>query len=688
MSRFNLSSWALANRGLVVYFMILSALVGAWSYTHLGQSEDPPFTFRVMVIRTLWPGATADEVARQVTDRIEEKLQESVYLDYLRSYSKPGESQVFFVARQDWPSRVMPDAFYEVRKKVGDIQHNLPQGVIGPFFNDEYGTTYGNIYALRGEDFSDAELHDYADQVRAQLLRVAEVAKVDFFGVQDEQIEIRVDNIKRASLGIPMSALSGALTSRNTMTASGAIDTATDKIYLRTTGLLSSLEDVRDTPVVWQGRTLRIGDVAEVVRVYPDPAQPKVRFNGDRAVTIGISMEEDGDILRLGRALDAEVKRIREQLPLGMRLDRVADQPRAVQDSVGEFVRALAEAVAIVLAVSFFSLGLRPGLVVAATIPLVLAMTFACMKFFGIGLHKISLGALVLALGLLVDDAIIAVEMMAIKMEQGMDRLRAAAFAYTSTAFPMLSGTLVTAAGFLPIAVAASSTGEYTRSLFQVVTIALLLSWIAAVVFVPWLGFRLLPDHPAASADGTGPAHDPYDTRFYRSFRRLVAWAVAYRWLVIGVTLAAFAASIALFRFVPQQFFPDSTRSELLVHITLEQGASVQATDAVARRLDELLGDASGIDNFVAYIGTGSPRFYLPLDQQLPTENFAEFVITATDLHAREALRSMLLQRLPELIPDARWRVIRLENGPPVGYPVQFRVCGLSGNTIPSFPCR
>jgi len=503
--RFNLSEWALRNRALVVYAMLVLALVGAWSYRHLGQSEDPPFTFKAMVVRTLWPGATAGQVAEQVTERIEKQLMTTGQYEFIRSYSRPGESQVIFMARDSMPSRDVPDLWYQVRKKIGDIRPTLPEGVVGPFFNDEFGTTFGNIYALAGEGFDYAVLKDYAERVELELQRVPDVGKIELVGLQDEKVWIEVDNAKLATLGIPLAAVQQALEQQNAVTPAGFFEGKGERVQLRVSGAFGSVQAIRDFPIRAGDRTLRLGDIAQVHRGFSDPAAPKMRFMGQDAIGIAVAMKDGGDILRLGDALEHEFARLQEALPAGMELRKVSDQPEAVRESVGEFMRVLTEAVCIVLLVSFFSLGLRTGLVVAVSIPLVLAMTFAVMHYFGIGLHKISLGALVLALGLLVDDAIIAVEMMAIKMEQGFSRLKAASFAWESTAFPMLTGTLVTAAGFLPIATAASSTGEYTRSLFQVVTIALVVSWIAAVLFIPYLGDRMLPDlaHPQAPKAGS-----------------------------------------------------------------------------------------------------------------------------------------------------------------------------------------
>ena len=712
MTRFNLSAWALRNRPLLRYFIVVLAVLGVWSYLGLGQSEDPPFTFKVMVVQTRWPGATSAEMAEQVTGKIEKKLQEIPELDYLRSYSRPGESQVFVVIKDSMPAARVPDVFYQVRKKIGDIRSTLPPGIQGPFFNDEFGDTFGNIYALTGDGYSDAQLRDYAERIKLELLHVANVAKVELIGRQDEKIYIEVSNAKLATLGVTFDQVQKVLVAQNAITAAGSFETASDRIYLRPSGAFDSVDSIRDIAIRANNRLFRLGDVAEIRRGYADPQQPRMRYMGRNALGIAVSMRDGGDIIALGRDLDAAVARLRPTLPVGLELDRVADQPRAVARSVGEFVDTLAEAVLIVLLVSFFSLGLRTGLVVALSIPLVLAMTFAAMKGFGIDLHKISLGALVLSLGLLVDDAIIAVEMMAIKMEQGMDRLKAAAFAYSSTAFPMLTGTLVTVAGFLPIATAKSGTGEYTRSIFQVVTIALLISWVAAVILIPYLGHALLPDRdtplpragtraarlrawrekfvarmPAPVRDWfvrNEPAHanhDPYASPFYRRFRSLVAWCVEHRKTVIAATVFAFVLSIVGFGFVQQQFFPDSTRLELLVDLKLAEGSSLTATQTQVKKLEAWLAKRPELENYVSYVGSGAPRFYLPLDQQLPQASFAEFVLLTKNLHDREKLRGDLIALFDRDFSELRARVLRLENGPPVGYPVQFRV---SGADIPS----
>nr|WP_314524601.1 efflux RND transporter permease subunit [uncultured Pseudomonas sp.] len=674
---FNLSEWALRNRQIVLFLMLLLAVVGALSYTKLGQSEDPPFTFKAMVIRTNWPGATAEEVSRQVTERIEKKLMETGEYERIVSFSRPGESQVTFIARDSMHSVQIPELWYQVRKKISDIRHTLPPGIQGPFFNDEFGTTFGNIYALTGDGFDYAVLKDYADRIQIQLQRVKDVGKVELLGLQDEKIWVELSNVKLATLGLPLAAVQQALQEQNAVSTAGFFETTSERLQLRVSGNFQTVDEIKNFPIRVGDRTFRISDVANVRRGFNDPPAPRMRFMAQDAIGLAVAMKDGGDILVLGKALEIEFDRIQKNLPAGMQLRKVSDQPAAVKTGVGEFIQVLVEALAIVLLVSFFSLGVRTGMVVALAIPLVLAMTFACMYYLGIGLHKISLGALVLALGLLVDDAIIAVEMMAIKMEQGFDRVKAASYAWTSTAFPMLTGTLITAAGFLPIATAQSGTGEYTRSIFQVVTIALLASWVAAVVFVPYLGEKLLPDLAKihAAKHGSGQP-DPYGTPFYQRVRRLVEWCVRWRKTVIVLTVVLFIASIALFRFVPQQFFPASGRLELMVDLKLAEGASLSNTAEEVKRLEALLKDHAGIDNYVAYVGTGSPRFYLPLDQQLPAASFAQFVVLAKTIEDREPLRTWLIETLNEQFPALRSRVTRLENGPPVGYPVQFRVTG------------
>ncbi|MBL8259592.1 MAG: efflux RND transporter permease subunit [Candidatus Competibacteraceae bacterium] len=696
MTGFNLSAWAIRHRALVGFFIAAAALMGIYGYQRLGQADDPPFTFKVMVIRALWPGATALEVEQHVTDRIEKKLQETPQVDRLVSYSRPGESVVLFVAKDSAPASAISQVFYQVRKKVGDIRHTLPPTLLGPFFNDEFGDVYGNIYALVSDELSYAELKVYADRIRDRLLRVGQVAKVDLFGEQDEKIYIELANAKLAALGLDLNGVLQALSRQNAVAGAGFYETASDRIYLRPSGAFDTVEDVRETVIRAGGRAFRLGDIAEVRRGYVDPPAPRVRYGGRQAIAVGAVMTLGGDIIRLGRDLRAEVERLQNQLPLGVDLREVASQPDVVKRSIDNFIKALAEAVLIVLAVTFFSLGLRTGMVVALSIPLVLSVTFLLMWLFNVGLHKISLGALILALGLLVDDAIIAVEMMWVKMEEGWERARAAAFAYTSTAGPMLSGTLVTMAGFLPIATARSSTGEYTISIFQVNAMALLASWLAAVVVIPWLGYQMLPDPRAPhrlglwtrwrqrarrhavepAVAGVHSEYEVYHTPFYRRFRGVVEWCVSHRWTVIAITVALFALAIAGFGKVQQQFFPVSTRLELMVDLRLPEGSSLKGVEAEVRKLENALQKESGIDNFVAYVGWGAPRYYLGLDQQLPAANYAQFVVLTDGAEAREALRARLIHLFQKDFSGLNANVTRVENGPPVGFPVQFRVSG------------
>ncbi|HAV3167939.1 TPA: efflux RND transporter permease subunit [Acinetobacter baumannii] len=702
--KFNLSEWALNNKGIVLYFMLLLGIIGAISYSKLSQSEDPPFTFKVMVVQTYWPGATAKEVSTLVTDRIEKELMTTGQYDKIMAYSRPGESMVTFVAKDSLTSAQIPDVWYNVRKKVNDIRHELPSGVQGPFFNDEFGDTFGNIYVLTGKDFDYTLLKEYADRLQLQLQRVKDVGKVELIGLQDQKIWIEISNTKAVQLGIPVSAIQEALQKQNSMASAGFFETGTDRIQIRVSGQLQSVDDIKKMPLLVGDKTIQLGDVADVYRGFSQPAQPRMRFMGDNGIGIAVSMRKGGDIIALGKNLETEFAQLQKTLPLGMKLQKVSDQPVAVQRSIHEFVKVLAEAVIIVLLVSFFSLGFRTGLVVAFSIPLVLAMTFAGMNLFDVGLHKISLGALILALGLLVDDAIIAVEMMAIKMEQGYSRIKAAGFAWKTTAFPMLTGTLITAAGFLPIATAQSSTGEYTRSIFQVVTIALLVSWVAAVLFVPYLGEKLLPDftktghqapwyvrlwaritkkpQPQSVAISQDPHYDPYQSSFYLRFRKMVEFCVTYRKTVIATTVGIFVLSVLMFKMVPQQFFPPSNRAEILVDLKLEEGASLTATEQAVKKVEQFLSKQKGIDNYVAYVGTGSPRFYLPLDQQLPQASFAQFVVLASSLDDRDEIRRSLETQIKQLLPQVRTRVSLLENGPPVGYPLQYRVSGEDLNLV------
>ena len=688
VSRFNLSQWALDHRAFTRYLMIVLMVLGVAAYFQLGQDEDPPFTFRAMVVRAYWPGATAEQVAEQVADRIEKTLQEVPYADKIRSYSKPGETLIIFQLKDSSPPQEVPHIWYTARKKVGDMRGTLPQGVQGPFFNDEFGDVYGVIYALQGEGFSPADKKQVADDVRQRLLRVRDVSKVELFGVQDEKLYIEISQQRLAVLGLNLQQVLDALGQQNAVESAGTVQTPNDVVQVRVAGAFNSVEQLRAMPIrAANGTQIRLGDIAQIGLGYVDPPQVMVRHDGQDSIALGISMAKGGDIIALGKALKTAVADIESTLPAGMTLAQVQDQPSAVSRSVSEFVSVLIEAVVIVLAVSFLALGLhrrpggkglrryvldiRPGLVVFITIPLVLAITFLAMNYWGIGLHKISLGSLIIALGLLVDDAIIAVEMMVRKLEEGYDMVRAATFTWDATAMPMLTGTLITAAGFLPIGLANSTTGEYTFAIFAVTVLALVISWVVAVLFVPYLGVVLLKVKPHV-----GEAHEVFDGPFYVRFRAVVDWCVQHRWLTIGATILTFVLGIAGMGQVQQQFFPDSSRPEILVDIWLPEGSSIQAMDGVSRRLEARMAKEEGVRSVTTWVGSGVPRFYLPLDQVFPQTNVSQLIVLPKDLKTRERLRKALPALLATEFPEVRGRVKLLPNGPPVPYPVQFRVVG------------
>ena len=672
MKKLNLSEWALRHQALVLYFMVMLMVSGLWAYTQLGQKEDPEFTFKAMLVQTYWPGAKAVEVEQQISDRLEEKLQEMPEIKYVQSYSKPGESLLLVTLREDVPAKNVQSLWYQVRKKLGDVRHNLPATTQGPFFNDEFGDTFGNIYAFTGDGFTAEELRRYVDQAKEEILRVPDVAKVSLVGEQSENIYIDLSSSKLASLGLDTSTIWSALQQQNAMMPAGTYETASDRIWVRPTGNFSTVESVANTPIIANGKNLRLGDIAQIHRGFVDPPSFRMRFNGQAALGLAITMKSGGDVLQLGEHLDATLKQIQSKLPVGIEIHAVSDQPKVVKGAVSEFMRSLIEAVLIVLAVSFFSLGLRTGVVVALSIPLVLAMTFLAMYFFKLDLQRISLGSLIIALGLLVDDAIIAVEMMALKLEQGWNKFQAATYAYTSTAFPMLTGTLITAATFLPVGLAKSDAGEYVFSLFAVVGLALILSWIVAVVFTPFLGYKLLPEQSTHHQQ-----HDVYHKPFYLRFRALLEWCLHYRKTVITITLGVFILSLLAFRLlVAQQFFPSSNRPELMVDLWLPRGASYAATEGEVKKLEALIRQDKNVRSVTSYVGSGSPRFYLPLDQQQQHLNYAQLMVMTGDEHVRELVKNRIEQIFDHDFPLVRGRVTRLENGPPVGYPVQFRVMG------------
>ncbi len=704
-SKFNLSKWALDHPALTRYLMLVLMLLGFASYFQLGQDEDPPFTFRAMVIRTNWPGATAQQVAEQVTDKLERTLQEVPYADKIRSYSKPGESQIIFQVKDVIKGADVTNTWYTVRKKIGDIRGTLPSGIQGPFFNDEFGDVYGVIYAIESDGFNYAEVKTFADDVRQQLLRVPDVSKVELFGAQDEKVFIEISQKRLAQSGLDFNQVLSQLAQQNAVEPTGALQTPLDVVQVRVAGQFRAVEELRAMPIRGSsGNQLRLGDIAEIKRGYVDPPTIKVHHQGKEVIAIGVSMIKGGDIIALGKSLKALTAKVSQTLPAGIKLVPVQDQPTAVAKSVNEFVSVLIEAVVIVLAVSFVSLGfhkrpvltgqplplwkryyidIRPGLVVGITIPLVLSVTFLAMLYFGIGLHKISLGSLIIALGLLVDDAIIAVEMMVRKMEEGYDKVRAATFAYDVTAMPMLTGTLITAAGFLPIGLAKSVTGEYTYAIFAVTVIALVLSWIVSVYFVPYLGTLLLrkPDHVVEKAHDDhshvgDEDHEMFDSAFYNTFRKAVNWCVQYRWVTIGSTVLIFALGIVGMGKVQQQFFPDSSRPEIMLDIWFPEGTSFAANEVTAKRVEARLLKEEGVTSVTTWVGSGVPRFYLPLDQVFPQANVSQLIVLPKDLKVRESLRIKLPALLAQEFPEVRGRVKLLPNGPPVSYPVQFRVVG------------
>jgi len=672
---FNVSGAAIRHPQLTLFVLIVVAIAGATSFFRLGQREDPDFAFRGMVVRTLWPGATAEQVDAQLTDRIEKKLQEVPYFKWTRSYSKAGESLIVLELLDTAPPKEVAQIWYQVRKKVGDIRATLPAEIVGPFFNDEFGDVFGTIYAFTGDGFTMAELRRAVEDVRQELLRLPNVQKIELVGQQDEKIFVEISPQRLATLGLDPQAIAAQLQAQNLVAPAGTVQGEARAVPLRVTGQLDSVREVQELRLEAGGRTIRLGDIALVTRGYQDPPTWTMRFGGRQAIGLAVSMVPRGDVLQLGRDLERTMARLKAGMPLGIEFAKVSDQPRIVGTAVGLFMRSLLEAVAIVLAVSFLSLGMRAGAVVALTIPLVLAGTFTLMAWFGIDLHRISTGALVIALGLLVDDAMIAVEMMSRKIDEGLDKFSAATFAYTSTAFPMLTGTLITASGFLPIATAKSTTGEYTFGIFAVVTIALLVSWVAAVGATPFIGNWLLKEH-------RGDSHEVFDSRFYRRLRAVIDACMRHRWLTIAVTIAVFVLGALGMKATEKQFFPSSNRAEILVEMWLPEGSSYRATEAEARRLEAVLAKDPDIATYAGYVGNGSPRYYLSLDQQLFRTNFAQFVILTRDVEGRDRAIRRIREVLERDFPGVRTRAFRTPLGPPVAYPVQFRVMGPDPMTL------
>lgn len=685
--RFNVSRWALEHPALTRYLMVVLMLMGFAAYFQLGQDEDPPFTFRVMVVQAFWPGATAQQMAEQVTDKIEKTLQEVPLGDKILSSTKPGESLTVFQLKDNSAAKDVPEVWYQVRKRLGDMRGTLPQGVYGPVFNDEFGDVYGSIFALSADGFSPEELREYSVRVRSQLLKVPDVSKVETFGAQPEKVFIEISQKRLASLGLDFNQVINQLGAQNAVEGGGVLNAGSGNLQIRIGGQFNSVQALQDfairaiNPTTGQASSLRLSDIAEIHRGYVDPPAVMVRHQGKDVIALGVAMGKGGDIVAMGKALQVAAAAIRKTLPAGIELTQVQDQPKAVTRSVNEFVQVLIEAVVIVLLVSFISLGLHtrplridiwPGLVVGITIPLVLAITFTTMFYWGVGLHKISLGSLIIALGLLVDDAIIAVEMMVRKLEEGSDKMHAATYAYEATAMPMLTGTLITAVGFLPIGLAKSVTGEYTFAIFAVTAAALMISWVVSVYFVPYLGSLLLRTRSSNDVH----SHELFDTPFYNRFRAIVRWCVTHRWLTIGLTVLVFGVGLFGMTRVQQQFFPDSSRPEILVDMTLPEGSTIQQSRAIAERFEASMLKESGVSTVSTWIGSGVPRFYLPMDVVFPDPAVSQAIVLPKGLEEREALRKRLPVLLAEQFPEVRARVKLLPNGPPVAYPVQFRVSG------------
>jgi multidrug efflux pump subunit AcrB len=664
----NLSEWALSKRSLVIFLMILSVIAGTMAFLNLGRNEDPAFTFRSMVVGAAWPGATVEDTMEQVTERLERKLQETDYLDRIRSYTTAGQTTIFVDLKTSTPADKVPDIWYQVRKNIGDIRGTLPAGVVGPGFNDDFGSTFGIIYAFTANGFNFRELRDHVESARSRLLHVPDVSKIEVLGAQDEQIYIEFDTERLAGLRLDMRTVIGALQSQNLVLPAGVMQNERERVFLRVTGALETAEEIAALNLVAGERIFRLGDVADVRRGFSDPPQPMFRVNGEPAIGLAIAMRDSGDILALGKNIRREMAEITAELPQGIEPTLVADQAASVDLAINDFMTSLWQAIVIILVCSFISLGGRPGVVVALSIPLTLAIVFAVMDVLGIDLQRISLGALIIALGLLVDDAMTTVDAMLRRLGAGDSKDQAATFAYRTLAAPMLIGTLVTIASFVPIGFARSSAGEYTFTIFSVVGISLLVSWLVAVIFAPVVGKAILtvPKQQADAKPG----------KLVLAYTAFLKGAIKMRWLTIGLTVGAFVAAMLLSGQVSRQFFPASDRPELTVDMTLRQNASILATEAQAKRLEALLNDDQDVESYSTYVGRGAIRFILTLNVQLANPFFAQFVIVAKDIEARERLQRKLEAALAEDFPDVVSRVAPLELGPPVGWPLQYRVSG------------
>ncbi|NVP55150.1 efflux RND transporter permease subunit [Mycoplana rhizolycopersici] len=668
---FNLSRWAIGHPSIARFLFGLILVTGVLGLMRMGQKEDPDFTFRIMVVQAVWPGASIEEMQDQVVNKIERKLQETPHLDWVKSYTRAGSSIITLQVQGDTDAADVADAFYQVRKKVGDISGELPEGVLGPYFNDEFGDTFITLHSLSGDGYTYPELKRFAVQARDMLLTTPGVEKAVIIGDQPEKIYVDVSSKALAERGLTIVDLQNAIKGQNNVDPAGSVDTGTRSVRISVEGSVDRADDIRELRLRTGSQVIRLGDIATVTSGLEDPYQRKYRFNGHDSVQLGVVMAKGFNVTDVGKAVDETYARFESGLPYGVVVDQISNQPEVVTEAIGEFMKALGEALVIVLVVSFLSIGWRSGLVIAIAIPLVLAATFAIMYELGIDLQRISLGALIIALGLLVDDAMIVVEMMERKLEEGLEKVEAASFAYSSTAFPMLTGTLITTAGFIPVGFAASTAGEYVRSLFFVVGIALVVSWFVAVYFTPWLGYMILKQRAHA-----GEHHDVFDTRFYKRLRATVGWAVRHRVAVLLLTLGTFASSLWAFQFIPQNFFPQSSRPEILVDLWLPEGTSISEVENQAKALEARMMDDPDKRFIATYIGEGAPRFFLPLDQQLRNPNFAQLLVMANDEPARERLIVKLRTILAEDFPSIRSKVDRLFLGPPTGWPVQLRVIG------------
>ncbi len=665
----NLSAWAIGRRSLVIYFMIVALIAGGIAFVKLGRNEDPAFTFRTMIVSAIWPGATIEETLQQVTERLERTLQETPNLDRLRSYTVAGQTTIFVDLKGSTPPQVVPDMWYQVRRRVADMRHTMPQGVVGPFFNDDFGDTFGIIYGFTADGFSQRELRDFVEEARSRLLRVPDVSKVEILGAQDERIFIEFSTERLAGLGLNYGALVAALQAQNLVRPAGVVETGQERLVVRVSGAFENEQDILAVNFVIGDRIFRLGDLAEVRRGYADPPQPMFRVNGQPAIGLAVAMREAGDILALGRNIKAAMDDIRAGLPIGIEPILVADQSVTVDEAIGDFTDSLWQAILIIMAASFIALGMRAGSVVALSIPLTLAIVFPLMSVFGIDLQRISLGALIIALTLLVDDAMTTIDAMIRRLAAGDSKPKAATFAYTTLASSMLTGTLVTIAGFVPIGFAKSSAGEYTFSIFAVVAIALIVSWFVAVIFAPLLGMAILKA-PTGAVEPEKPG------RVLQAYTGFLTTAMRFKWVTIAFTVAMFGVAVFAMQFVPRQFFPSSDRTELLVEVTLPQNASIFASEDVAKRLDAALAGDPDVQRWSTYVGRGAIRFYLPLNVQLALPFFSQAVVVAKDLPGRERLHRRLETLLAEEFPAAVARVYPLELGPPVGWPLQYRVNG------------